>query len=403
MDLSQKQKYYDRGWTMQEQYLSPRCLILSDSMAYWACQVSFRKEDVHGEPDIQQRRSRLPFTMLFKRWPDLEAWKELCQRYNPKQFTFQEDVYVAFSGIQRAMEKSFPGGFLYGLPEFFFDFMLLWWPCESIKRRRIACGQHGHPLPSWSWLGWEGQIVAAPHDPWEDYVKLADPDDFNVGVSEDYRIYPLVKWMQVGEKQGQPREVRNHYHVWREKAWGASELPPGWTRIENKREKSFTLEHVPDMLFKYPLPSVDSLPPDDLQWMWPPFLHLQSKRAFFKTMTTTLPNADPMFLFIADDDDRPAGIIFSNSSHPNLRKSEPCELVAISRGTAKQNPECADMPGSTIDLYWDELRKHDGFYEFYNVLWIKWEGDHVVREGVGRIEKSVWEMQTLEEIDTQLH
>ena len=54
------------------------------------------------------------------------------------------------------------------------------------------------------------------------------------------------------------------------------------------------------------------------------------------------------------------------------------------------------------DLYWDELLKTDGLYEFYNVLWVKWEGDHVVRNGVGRVEKSIWEEQGLEPIDTQL-
>lgn len=55
------------------------------------------------------------------------------------------------------------------------------------------------------------------------------------------------------------------------------------------------------------------------------------------------------------------------------------------------------------EVYLDRVPTHDEVYEFYNVLWVKWEGNHILREGVGRVEKSIWEQQDLEEMDFELH
>lgn len=52
-----------------------------------------------------------------------------------------------------------------------------------------------------------------------------------------------------------------------------------------------------------------------------------------------------------------------------------------------------DVFDEWLFLFWLEVR-NKGFYEFYNVMWIKWldEGEIVVeRVVVGRIEKGVWE------------
>jgi hypothetical protein len=45
--------------------------------------------------------------------------------------------------------SSFPGGFLFALPEFMFDIALLW---ESVRDHNVRRER----LPSWSWIAWEG-------------------------------------------------------------------------------------------------------------------------------------------------------------------------------------------------------------------------------------------------------
>jgi hypothetical protein len=43
-----------------------------------------------------------------------------------------------------------------------------------------------------------------------------------------------------------------------------------------------------------------------------------------------------------------------------------------------------------------------GVYEFYNVLCIECLGEIAYRQGIGRVAKSAWERQDLEEIDVKL-
>lgn len=58
-------------------------------------------------------------------------------------------------GNFNALEKSFPGGFIYGLPRLFLDHALLWQPFGTAYRRidRVDDNAVLSSLPSWSWSG----------------------------------------------------------------------------------------------------------------------------------------------------------------------------------------------------------------------------------------------------------
>lgn len=75
------------------------------------------------------------------------------------------------------------------------------------------------------------------------------------------------------------------------------------------------------------------------------------------------------------------------------------ELVEISAGSVEnKEPEkvCFDE--------WDRAHcpRHYGTYEFYNVLWIEWTNGVAFRKALGRVEKSVWEAESKDEIDLVL-
>jgi hypothetical protein len=72
------------------------------------------------------------------------------------------------------------------------------------------------------------------------------------------------------------------------------------------------------------------------------------------------------------------------------------ELVAISRGYALLKR------GSNNRMGLEEYLKVSGIYEYYNVLWIKWEYGVAYRDGLGRVLKSVWEAQDLETVEVVL-
>lgn len=50
-------------------------------------------------------------------------------------------------------------GFLFGLPQHFFDAALLWVPTEHLgPRQDTTNGVASCEFPSWSWVGWIGAI-----------------------------------------------------------------------------------------------------------------------------------------------------------------------------------------------------------------------------------------------------
>ncbi|KAK0616575.1 hypothetical protein B0T14DRAFT_568166 [Immersiella caudata] len=89
--------------------------------------------------------------------PDLEGCWRLVAGYSKGNLTFQSDAERAFSAIMRELGRSFDGDFFFGLPLLFFDYSLFWKPAAGVK---LKCREG---FPSWSWLGWRGEVSAAPY------------------------------------------------------------------------------------------------------------------------------------------------------------------------------------------------------------------------------------------------
>ncbi|KAF1809708.1 hypothetical protein P152DRAFT_461087 [Eremomyces bilateralis CBS 781.70] len=72
------------------------------------------------------------FSMPF---PSLYGYFRLAAGYNSRGFSYPEDAVFAFAGITTALTRIFPGGFISGLPQMFFDVALLWQPERAATRR----------------------------------------------------------------------------------------------------------------------------------------------------------------------------------------------------------------------------------------------------------------------------
>lgn len=104
----------------------------------------------------------------------------MVHAYNSRKFTYAEDSLNAITSLLSVMSFSFSGGFISGLPEMFFDEALLWQPAEPMQRRQASATANN--LPSWSWAGWEGEIMT---DQWLEHWRHLRP-------SETKRSTPLV-------------------------------------------------------------------------------------------------------------------------------------------------------------------------------------------------------------------
>jgi len=162
-----------RGWTFQENVLSPRCLIFTASQVYWTCKSKQWLED----NDLESQDGSLI-------WSKIEGTQELTvsnfgnllERYTAKTLTYDSDILDAFAGVLDAI----PGDFFWGIPKEAFGRYLCWsnqksWPSRQLLTRRTLPG-----APSWSWASWKGPI-SMNHDgdvttPVVIYYRFCDKD-----------------------------------------------------------------------------------------------------------------------------------------------------------------------------------------------------------------------------------
>jgi hypothetical protein len=81
-----------------------------------------------------------------------------------------------------------------------------------------------------------------------------------------------------------------------------------------------------------------------------------------------------------------------------LSRRERYELATISTGSI----DSSAGGWTLLDEYPQLQREGREVFEFYNVLWVGWRDGVAVRQGIGRVDKAVWELQSREEINLVL-
>jgi hypothetical protein len=81
----------------------------------------------------------------------------LAMEFAKRDLSFPSDCIAAFASVLVSLEPHFPGGFLFGMPELWFDIALLWEPADRFLEDRFR-GDEVACAPSWSWARWKGNI-----------------------------------------------------------------------------------------------------------------------------------------------------------------------------------------------------------------------------------------------------
>ncbi|KLU90353.1 hypothetical protein MAPG_09315 [Magnaporthiopsis poae ATCC 64411] len=169
-----------RAWTLQEQVLSPRRLLVTDQCLIWCCPHGQTVEDENGprcgdynsgtdtEPAGCQPVHMLDRIMsacilgggpaLDPRPSNMDVYARIVSAYTSRDLSDARDAERAIMGLLRHLEPAFMGPFTGGLPETELGAALMWCPLGSTLRRLDPAS--GEPIfPSWSWLGWTGQAA----------------------------------------------------------------------------------------------------------------------------------------------------------------------------------------------------------------------------------------------------
>ncbi|ORY10633.1 heterokaryon incompatibility protein-domain-containing protein [Clohesyomyces aquaticus] len=173
--------YEQRAWTFQERIISRRCLYLAERQAFFECGEweTSDHEQIFPELDRCGIRAFMNPLSLIGQKPDpmvkesepkdegafqlfqLQQFNKLVMDYSKRQMSYLSDIGNAFLGVQYVITQKCGWRFAAGLPIGIFDWALLWFPLETLRRRTWHQDSPDGPLvspPSWSWFGWVGQV-----------------------------------------------------------------------------------------------------------------------------------------------------------------------------------------------------------------------------------------------------
>jgi len=342
--------------------------VFWNSTVKWECQSAIWYEGIAGAIEGVSNRyperaaSQSPcFALPLQSGPDPQQYFDLVHGYNIRDLTFQSDAFKAFTGIMDALSPFYRSGFLFGIPELFFDLGLLWiGKIDAVWRPGF---------PSWSWLGWQTSITTE--------LSML-PSLLNVSEWNNVRSIPVIKWYKTRRSTGKMEEIDNSYSKYLD---NGEPLPTGWSRtaseVNGKLVETFNHSLFPGQSFLYifPIPNPTIKHSEDI---WEPQIASRTTRCSllfgswyyrqvrkrkelgFETVRT--------FARLLDTDGNWAGVLhWSVNKTENPPSQGNCELIALSRGEIKASEE--PYPLFELECH-PELRSLK-VYEFYNVMWIK--------------------------------
>ncbi|KAI1129099.1 heterokaryon incompatibility protein-domain-containing protein [Nemania abortiva] len=420
-------EWYRRGWTFQERTLSNRNLVFQQGRVFWECQGAVWTEELaygpSSEPAARDKERDLGgtsgtlrhYNINLSRWPDLNEYEILVRSYSELLLTFPSDVLHAFTGVINTLSRSFPGGMLYGIPEYFFDYAIIWAPYTPIQRRLVH-GMLDPAFPSWSWVGWTGGAINLS-------ISLMMRQRISAGRNimpwDNIEIYPKVNWHKVDLDTGKKHAIDNsYYETAKMRNDKAASLPDGWSRFPVTRDEStwegFAHSNIPGYVFPWPL-KITEQSSNKTAGSFKPYLSFRTSRAFLfvgarlhheweervwsRAANAVVPRVSMFHL--RDNNGNWAGVLESNGAEESLSAShEAWECVVVSGGIAWKDAD--GEPTSLVEWAQVDLIQSLPKYEFYNVLFIEWEGGIAYRKAVGRVWKEAWEQLDTSDIDVIL-
>ena len=193
-----------RGWVLQERYLSPRTLFFSGQQVFWECRTKRASQHqfssvigkLHKAHDdiyknVPERSTHFP---VFK--PEGQNakqrnadWHQLIQNYTRRSHTKSSDKLPALAGLARALrigdEQYIAGTWMSNL------FNNLCWRSALLNRLRTPKDVPSR-APSWSWASLDGEI---------EFLELTSEDSSKAAINAEHiRITPTISDFMGTEK-----------------------------------------------------------------------------------------------------------------------------------------------------------------------------------------------------------
>ncbi|PVI05636.1 HET-domain-containing protein [Periconia macrospinosa] len=416
-----------RGWTFQEGMFARRSFVFRGGITTFQCRKSVWQEGiVRSIPhhDKAYGTSSSTTYIAVPKWPNMLYFKSILEVYMRRELTYPCDSLDALGGLLNVLKPSFPGGFLFGIPEVCFDIGLLWQPQDIVLDRLALARDEGKPvadLPSWSWARWKG---ALDFTAWE----AAAESLFQSYYLQNFLLVSkIVEWRKVSVS-GIPSLISDVYSQYRELASNDSqESPNGWrrqtlpygigkdsslSRLLKSTNHKFTHSSLGEQYpFRFPIPLPSNRISTEANQNWTSKILGNVERTFLYIYPRKLPSRTQTAWFsiqkkAPSGESMQVGVVqlhdpfFDSESDIAIRG----EFIAISAGAF------LGVPGQSVSVPWTMLHEwelaqrtnNSNVYEFYNVMFVERCNDIVLRKGLGRVQKALWEGLEREKIEVLL-
>lgn len=228
-ELIKNSTWASRGWTFQEGYLSPRCLILTDREAIYLCNDEHATETQGHSFYEETKRIMKRFRWMVQPesksgyWAVPDHLGPQIEEYSARSLSNEDDSLNAFLGILKHYELHAKSpaeaiSHLWGITTRQADnltyFDIMWRHQNVAKARRPG-------FPSWSWIGWNGAIeyecgfgylaMALPHKPLEltnESKTNIEDTAWSIHINDGDRLYELSDFCRHGtQRLRQPKEL----------------------------------------------------------------------------------------------------------------------------------------------------------------------------------------------------
>ncbi|KAI3334488.1 heterokaryon incompatibility protein-domain-containing protein [Ustulina deusta] len=427
-----------RAWTFQEHVFSRRLLYVN-KFVNWVCASARWTEALSLSPDLSQSmttRKKEDYhsadgKLFVIDWPSLKYYASMVEQYNVRNLTYDSDVANAFGGLLSQMCMGFSAGFYGGIPEFYFTICLLWQPKKGLRPRFNQPDTRS--LPTWSWLGWSGALDLQM---WSCNTDMELP-----AAPYEVTISPVTEWFKAPDRQKDSHIEYTYFKVRKFFLDEGAPLPPGWQKHDGDPDSGYHPYYTSNehhhlgsaRKFRYPIPPLQryrNVKPVDLSAR---YLYSRVQRAFFvfgapeedacqRAGQYKDGSYDIVELPLYTTSSVWAGSIRVNTHEDEaLPIGQRCEVIRIAKGSSPLKAsgvanvrQKGEVHSPTLDsgevqlshpfkncVGRKELSEEKSF-DFYFVLWIRWDGDTACRRALGVIWEPIWDQVAPEDVDIKL-
>ncbi|KAJ3497456.1 hypothetical protein NLG97_g1893 [Lecanicillium saksenae] len=148
-----KEPWAQRGWTLQEQILSSRLLMISSTEMQWVCKQAEACECL-STLNRGRQFGHTPLAQLTDMGETFRFWHKLLETYSNRTLTEGRDKLPAISGIAELVQRKTNSRYVAGLWENNIHLDLLW---HKTGDTTTALGSDPQ-APSFSWASVDGEV-----------------------------------------------------------------------------------------------------------------------------------------------------------------------------------------------------------------------------------------------------